>query len=257
MMVAFLNPFFDTVFGWLLVIPPFWSILILSLLVSLIIVVITKFTTDQDLMKRLKGESKELQKQMKTLKEHPEKLMAVQKQQMEMSMKMMRQSFRPMIWTLIPILLIFGWMQDRLAYEPIMPDQEFSVKLQFEKGVGKLLINASAPEGIIVTGATSKEVSDGVAIFTFRAEEEGHYTAPGLNFNIDGKDYTKDVIVTAKRNYVAPIKQVRDGIVRSIETMHDKVKVIRIGTFSLSWLWSYIIFSIFFSSVLRKLLKVY
>jgi uncharacterized membrane protein (DUF106 family) len=256
-MVAFLNPFFDVVFGWLLVIPPFWSIMLLSLLVSLIIVVITKFTTDQDLMKRLKGESKELQKQMKTLKDHPEKLMAVQKQQMEMSMKMMRQSFRPMIWTLIPILLIFGWMQDRLAYEPIMPGQEFSVKLQFEKGVGKLLINATAPEGIVITGAAGKEVTDGVAIFTFRAENEGHYTAPGLTFNINGKDYVKDVMVTTKRAYAKPLKMVGDDVVRSIETVHEKLKVIRVGAFSLTWFWSYIIFSIFFSSVLRKLLKIY
>ncbi len=256
-MVAFPNPFFDLIFGWLLAMPPFWSIAILSLIISLIIVVITKFTTDQDLMKHLKEESKELQKQMKALKDNPEKMLAVQKQHMEMSMKMMRQSFRPMFFTLIPILLIFGWMQDRLAYEPVMPGQEFSVRIEFEKGLGKTLINATAPEGVTLTSENPKETTDGIAIFTFKADEPGTYSAPGLAFAINGKTYTKDLIVTTKREYLKPLVMVRDKTVKTIETVHDKVKVISIGSFSLSWIWSYIIFSIAFSSILRKLMKVY
>ncbi len=256
-MVAFLNPFFDSIFGLLLVISPFWSILILSLFISLIIVLITKFTTDQNLMKHLKDESKVLQKQIKELKGHPEKQMEIQKKHMESSMKMMKQSFRPMLFTLIPILLIFGWMQDRLAYEPINPAEEFSVRIQLEKDLGKTLINATAPEGIVLTSDANKEVSDGIAIFTFRADEPGTYSAPGLTFSVNGKSYTKEILITEDRKYFDPIMSVRDKTVKSIETVHEKVKVIKIGTFSLSWLWSYIIFSVFFSSVLRKLLKVY
>jgi len=255
-MVAFLNPFFDIVLGWTLALPPVASIAILSLLISLIIVIITKFTTDQDLMKHMKGESKELQKQMKALKDDPKKMMEVQKQHMEMSMKMMKQSFRPMLFTLIPILLIFGWMQERLAYEPVYPEQEFSVRIQLEKGFAGL-VNATAPEGIVVTGESSKEISDSTAIFTFRGEE-GTYTAPGITFTVNGKSYTKDVIITTKRGaYATPLIRVNDKTVKSIETVQDKLRVITIGSFSLSWIWSYIIFSIIFSSVLRKVMKVY
>ncbi|MEM4265704.1 MAG: EMC3/TMCO1 family protein, partial [Candidatus Woesearchaeota archaeon] len=106
----FLNPVFDFLFGWLLPLPPFWSILILSFIMSLIVIIITKYTTNQDLMKHLKEESKELQKQMKELKDQPEKMMEVQKKHMESSMKYMSQSFRPMIFTFIPIIIIFGWI---------------------------------------------------------------------------------------------------------------------------------------------------
>jgi uncharacterized membrane protein (DUF106 family) len=255
-MVAFLNPFFDVVLGWLLGLPPYLSIGILSLLVSLIIVVITKYTTDQDLMKHLKGESKELQKQMKALKDDPKKMMDVQKQHMEMSMKMMKQSFRPMIWTLIPILLIFGWMQARLAYEPILPDQEFSVQLKLVDGLAGV-VNATAPEGIVLTGDSSKEITDSTVLFTFKGQE-GSYTSPGLAFTVNDKAYTHDVIISSQRGkYVTPLKRVNDKTVKTIETMHDKLRVINIGAFSLSWIWSYIIFSIIFSSVLRKLMKVY
>lgn len=252
----FLNPFFDLIFGWLLPLPPFWSILILSFLMSLIIVVITKYTTKQDLMKHLKEESKALQKQMRELKDQPEKMVEVQKRHMESSMKYMRESFRPLLWTFIPIIIIFGWMSAHLAYEPIMPGQEFSVRLQFEKGFSGT-VNATAPEGIMLTSDSSKPVSDGSAIFTFKADRPGMYSAPGLEFSVNGKTYTKDLLVTNERKYVTPLRQVRDKTVRSIETVHEKVKVIKLGTFSLTWIWSYIIFSIVFSSLLRKVMKVY
>jgi uncharacterized membrane protein (DUF106 family) len=251
----FLNPIFDFLFGWLLPMPPFWSILIVSLIMSLIVLIITKYTTDQDLMKRLKDEQKELQKEIKTLKDNPEKMMQVQKKQMESSMKYMTQSFKPMIFTFIPIIIIFGWISANLAYEPIMPGQEFSIKVQFEKGATGT-INATAPEGITLTSDAGKQVSDGISIFTFKGNE-GDYISPGIDFNVNGKTYTQEVKITAKRAYTNPLKSVRDGTVRQIETVQDKTQVIKIGSFSLSWIWSYIIFSIIFSSVLRKWMKVY
>lgn len=252
----FLNPIFDFLFGWLLVLPPFWSIMIVSLLMSLIIVVITKYTSNQNLMKELKEESKALQKQMKELKDSPEKMMEVQKKHMESSMKYMKHSFRPLLFTFIPIILIFGWVNAHLAYDPIMIGQEFSVKVTLEKGITGN-ISAASPEGITITSDEIKEVSDGFAIFTFKAEKEGSYTSPGITFAVNDKSYTQDVLVTSERKYVAPLKMVRDKTVKTIETMLDKTQVIKLGTFSLSWIWSYIIFSIVFSSVLRKVIKVY
>ena len=254
-MVAFLNPIFDLLFGWMLALPPFWSICILSFIVSLIIVVITKYTTDQDLMKHLKSESKELQKQMKALKDTPAKMLEVQKQHMEMSMKMMRQSFRPLLFTFLPIILIFGWINANLSLEPLHPGEEFSVKVQLEKNV-QAVVNATAPDGILLTSDASKE-TDGVAVFTFKPEREGEFTAPGITFDVNGRAYNQDVTIANERKYATPLKQVRDKTVRSIETVHETVKVIKIGSFTLSWLWSYIIFSILFSSILRKLFKVY
>ncbi|MEM4253914.1 MAG: hypothetical protein QXR48_00795, partial [Candidatus Woesearchaeota archaeon] len=79
----------------------------------------------------------------------------------------------------------------------------------------------------------------------------------GLMFNVNGKEYYKEVKITTKREYVNPLKPIRDGVVKQIETIQEKVKVVKLGSFSLSWIWSYIIFSIIFSSILRKWMKVY
>lgn len=252
----FLNPVFDLLFGWLLPLPPFWSILILSFIMSLIIILITKYTTDQDLMKHLKEESRALQKQIRELKDNPERQLEVQKKHMESSMTYMKHSFRPMLFTFLPIILIFGWISAHLAYEPIRPGQEFSVRLDFEKGANGT-VTVQVPEGIGLAGNASKEISDGNVIFTFKAEREGRYEAPGIIFSVDGRSYSKEVWVTNKREYVQPLKRIKDTVVSSIETVHNTVKVINIGTFGLGWIWAYIIFSILFSSVLKKLLKVY
>ena len=254
---SFLDPIFDFLFGWMLNLDPLWSIMILSLFMSLLVIYITKWTTDQNLMKHLKDESKELQKQIKSLKDKPDEMMKVQKLHMESSMKYMKQSFRPLIFTFIPIILIFGWINAHLAWEPITPEQEFAVEIELVKNLGETIIKAEAPEGIELTSAPNKTVTDGTAIFTFKAKDAGTYSSPGLQFSVNDKTYTKDVLITSERYYETPIKTVRDKTVKSIETVHDKVKVINIGSFSLSWLWSYIIFSIVFSSALRKWLKVY
>ena len=73
-------------------------------LITLLITLIYKFTTDQDLMKQLKAELKELQAEMKALKSEPEKAMEVQKRAMQTNMKYMMQSMKATLFTFIPII---------------------------------------------------------------------------------------------------------------------------------------------------------
>ena len=165
----FLDPVLNLIFGPLLKLDPFWAILILSFVISLVIVVIYKWTTDQNLMKQLKDEIKEFQKQMKTLKEDPKKMMAVQKQATQTNMKYMMHSLKPTLITFIPIIIIFGWLTANLAYDPILPNQEFSVIMSLEKGTsGSVIIDV--PEGVVLTGDATKEISDGQVIYTMKGK---------------------------------------------------------------------------------------
>ena len=88
-----LNSILNPILSPILLLPPFWAVVIFSVIVSLTITIVYKFMTDQTLMKQLKDEMKELQKEMKELRGHPEKLMAVQKKSMETNMKYMTKSF--------------------------------------------------------------------------------------------------------------------------------------------------------------------
>ena len=73
------NPVLDPVFKPLLKLPPFWTMFIISFLITLITVLIYKKTTNQKLMKDLKMEMKEIQKEMKEFAHDTQKVMELQK----------------------------------------------------------------------------------------------------------------------------------------------------------------------------------
>jgi len=105
----------DFVFGPLLKLPTLAAVIILSFLISLLITLIYKWTTNQSVMKELKDEIKKLQEQAKQLKEQPDKAMEIHKKVMETNMQYMSHSMKPTLITFLPIILIFGWMQQHFA----------------------------------------------------------------------------------------------------------------------------------------------
>jgi len=252
---SFLDPFLNFIFGPLLWLPPFWSILIISFLISIVIIVCYKFFTNQNEMKQLKDEQKELQKQMKELRDDPSKVMDVQKKAMQTNMKYMMKSMKPTLITFIPIILIFGWLQAHLAFVPIMPGQDFTMTVDFEKGVSGN-ISIDVPEGIVIQGDLVRTITDGRVIFTMNGEAKD-YTSPGIDFTVNGKTYSKPVIITDEARYSSPVLSVKDGIVKSITTNNIPLKVLNLFGWKLSWFWTYFIFAIAFSMGLRKILRVY
>ena len=91
------------------------SIVIIGLLITLFSTLVTKWVTNQERMKELKDKQKENQKLMKEHKGNTAKMMEIQKEMMGHSMEMMKQSFKPMIFTMIPIILIFGAIRNVYA----------------------------------------------------------------------------------------------------------------------------------------------
>lgn len=243
----------DPVMRPLLNLHPLLAVGIVSLLVSVIITFVYKFTTNQDLMKQLKAEMKEFQKEMKELREHPEEMMKVQKKSMQTNMKYMMQSFKSTIFTILPIILIFGWMNVNFAFEPIHPGEQFQTTLTFTKGsFGD--ISVSAPYGIEVVGDKMQEIVNGKATFTFKGEEGKYIEANALKFEYDGGPVFRDVVITNGHEYTEKIKK-GVGSLKTVEINYRKKIILPIIKWG--WLGTYIIFSIVFSMTLRKWLKVY
>lgn len=105
---AILDPVIGNLLDWNLI----FGMLIVIFIVALFITILQKYTTDQEELKKLKDEQKEVQKQMKELKEHPEKMMHLQKKQFETMPKMMKLSMRSIVWTSVPLILLIRWFYD-------------------------------------------------------------------------------------------------------------------------------------------------
>ncbi len=94
---------------------PRTSILAIAALVSLFISIINYFVLDKEKMKASRARQKELSRGMKENKENPAKVMEMQKELMSHTMEQMKHSFKPMIITMIPILVAFWWIKGVFA----------------------------------------------------------------------------------------------------------------------------------------------
>ena len=90
-------------------------LILVSIVVTLVSLLITKFFTNQDRMKELKELQKSCQIKLKDHKGNPTKQMEIQKQMMECSAEMMKISFKPLLITFIPFLLLFIFLRSVFA----------------------------------------------------------------------------------------------------------------------------------------------
>ncbi|HHI04134.1 MAG TPA: DUF106 domain-containing protein, partial [Candidatus Woesearchaeota archaeon] len=256
----------DPILSPLLKLNPLLGIAIISFILTLLITLIHKFVTNQEVMKGLKKDMKDHQDEMRKHRDNPKKVMEIQKKVMEKNMEFMKHSFKPMLFTFIPIIIIFGWLNANMAYYPIMPDQEFDVRLTFDmEGLGRniSLVSIIPEDQLKIINGTTKTVEQekikkflgtkwiGVANWKLKGPE-GTYTLV-YSFDDDSIAYEKELIITSERKYALPEKRINDeSSLKSIKIMNEPIKPL----FGLGWIWAYIIFSIIFSMIIRKALNV-
>ncbi|MBN2422495.1 TMCO1/EMC3 family protein [Candidatus Woesearchaeota archaeon] len=250
-----LNSLLDPVLRPLLYINPLLSIVIIAFVISLIVTLAYKFLTNQSLMKDLRKEQKELQKKMKELKNHPEKLMKVQSDMMEINMKYMTHSMKPTLFTFIPIILIFGWLNTHMAYYPLYPEIPFEVTVIMDKAAaGK--VSLDLPEGVVfVDSNKEKEILNNEVSWYIKGSE-GEYD---LDFYYNEETYSKKILITAQREYYTPSEKIKSPFFKEIRIVNEKVRPLEgIPVLDgLNWFWTYVVFSLIFSMSLRRLMKIY
>jgi len=241
-----LNPLFSP----LLKLPVAWAIIIISLAIAVLITFVYKWMTDQHLMRTLKADIKGFQRQMKELKHDPKKVMEVQKRAMETNMKYMMHSMKPTLITFIPIIIIFGWLNAHLAFDPILPGQDFTTTALFAKGTAGE-ITLGVPEGMELLNKAEQTIVNNQAEWTLKGAT-GNYL---LEYEYGGQAFTQELLITEERAYEKPVKTIKGGQLKTLRINNQKVKPISFLPFG--WLGTYIIFSIVFSISLRKLMKLH
>ena len=98
---------------------PTYSIIFFSLVVTLISTLVTKWLTNQAHLKTLKERQKQIQKDLKKCKPGDKLFEELQAELIQISMTMMKSTFKPLLITFIPFLILFGWI--RRTYVDILP----------------------------------------------------------------------------------------------------------------------------------------
>jgi len=255
-MTNFLDTIFNPWLGLAFKLPPFWAILVISAFITILVTVVYKYTTNQREMKQIKDDLKKYQKEMRETKD-TKKLMAVQKKALDLNMKYMGSSFKSTLYTFIPIIIIFAWLNMHVAYYPIMPNTDFTVTAQFADGArGNITLN-STPELTILNGAT-QEIADGKAVWKLKGSDAGEYT---LDVQYNTEEYTHTVLITTEKTYSTPEKIIPDSKLKKIingnKVIHPFGESFNLFGWYPGWLATYIVLSIALSALFRKLLDVY
>ena len=117
----------DTKFNMLL------GVSLMSLLVSIIIMLVTSKVTDQKQMKRMREKMKKQQEKMKAAqkKNDTKQVNKISKDMMTMQTQMMSNSMKPMLYTFVPIIIIFGWLRQYPPLQDFVVLQGYLVALPF------------------------------------------------------------------------------------------------------------------------------
>jgi len=103
-----LDPTAGTLLNWELTI----GMILIVFILSLIITIVQKYTTDQKALKELKEEQKKLQEEMKAAKNDPQKMTEINKKNMELFPRQFKLGMGSIAYTAIPFVLFFRWFSD-------------------------------------------------------------------------------------------------------------------------------------------------
>ena len=91
------------------------SIVVVAGIISLFISLVNYFVLDKDRVRELRDKQKHLNEQMKVHKENPQKLKEIQSEMMSHMGESMKHSFKPMIITTIPLLVVLPFIRHLFA----------------------------------------------------------------------------------------------------------------------------------------------
>lgn len=246
---------FNPIFGWLLNIPPILAIILLASILALVSTLLQKYLTDQAKMRRLRDDTKKMQEQMKKVKDDPAKLMKIQEKIMPIQLELMKESFKPLLVSLIPFLLVFFWLSNHFAFHNIEPNTPFVVSATFEEGInGNAELYSETLQITDAMQAVKQDEDEGVAKWVVKGAAGEHDIVLGFM----GANITRKVLISEDRVYETP-QMPRRGTVTSFNVENDRL--VPLGAFNMfgwhpGWIFYYIIFSIPLSLLLKKLLDV-
>ncbi len=263
-MIAITGSFLDAWFEPFTSYNATWIIFWFSLVLSFLSIIIYKYTTNQKVLKGLKERMNKIQKRMRELqknikdKEAQKEISKLNSKLMKISAEQMKHSMKSTLFTLIPFLLLFGWLSAHYTYSPLYPNQSFNVTLTSMNDIKNITLET--PTNLTLVNESTQQVAMNnniqniyyVRTFTLRGPD-GRYT---LNFNKGNRTVViKDILITTRNDYTKPKENYKDeGITLLISNKPLRINFLGLN---LSWFWYYFIIMMIFSMIFRKMLKVY
>jgi uncharacterized membrane protein (DUF106 family) len=254
--------------GWLLLLPKDLAIVVVALGSASFLMLVRKWVTNQDLLRRCDHDKKCLVKLMREAKRQND-LDALRRYRLtrgQVTLKMLRAEGKPLLVALLPLALFANWAWQRLEFHPPKPNQPivFTVTLQ-PSAAGQLVHlvpveGLQAEDGWMKTSAPAATNQSSPAQATWTLRAAARETAYPLQVRIGQQTCVHPLLVGQRFYSVPALAQAPPVLASELQLQPVKLFGLLPGLPWLAcppWLIGYLVIVVIAYPLLKRILKVY
>jgi hypothetical protein len=258
----------DFLLGWLLVLPRDVAIVAIALLTSLVLTLVRKWATNQDLLARCAADLRRLKQLIRQAKSQRDKP-AAKRMKDTVNLIKLRQlgaEGRVLLWSLLPLTVLATWGMERLDYLPPAVGEETTLRAYYPlSSVGKLT-HLVPPDGFELKSSSVQEVelddeggANGVASWALVAREP----LPLAQLLVRHQEHTvSHALRVDGRTYEPPVQTHNDDLLPATEIKLAQARFLDrvpgVPTIGLPpWVVAYLLLAVALVYPVRRLLRVW
>lgn len=256
----------DALLGWMLALPRDAVLIAVALGTALLMVLIRKYTSDQNLLGRCAADKKRLKELKREAKASGDKaaLLRLRATSNRVAQKGIGQEWKPLLFSLLPMIVLTTWMWQRLAFVPPRAGEALVLRAEFPASAAGHLAHLAPVDGVNIKDGWVKAIKAGTAPNADGALAEwtvlGDAGPHNLTVRYEGRSYEHPVQV-GERSYAEPLREHDQNVLRS-EVQLRPVKLFGIvpGIDRLGiapWMVAYLVLAIVFVPLVKRVLRVY
>jgi len=264
-----ISSFFDLAFSPFSIFEPLIGLMVVSIVTGIIMLIIFRYTSNQSAIRRIKNRIKAHFLEIRLYKDDLGAMMEAQKHILRYNLTYMKHSLKPMLFLMIPVVLIMIQMSLWFDRYPLEPGKEIIVKLAFEN---QAQFNEDAllktPEGISVETPPLRIKEEKAIYWRIKALNPGKYY---LEFILNS-DILNKIIVVDDRLARLSVKKVSPNLLQQVLYPAEKSFPKNLGIdyieinypsisynlfgFQIHWLVIFFVVSILTGFLLKKVFRV-
>lgn len=191
-----ISGFFNLVITPFKAMDPIWSLALFSLLIGIIMLIIFRYTSDQQKIRETKSKMRAYIFELSLFKDEIGIVLSAQKNIFIYNLKYIKYALKPMLFMMIPLVLILIQLESWYGHRPLKPDESAIVSLKLHEGSHSLSdIKLTAGGGITVETPPLRIPDQNEIDWRIRARDTGDQY---LTFNVQGGEIRQKVIVSEK-----------------------------------------------------------
>ena len=243
------------------------AVVAVSLVTGLVMIVLFRYTSDQRAVKRAR---EQLQAQLLAVRLFQDQLDVVMHSYgriLRGTGHYLRVAFRPLLFVVLPMVLLMVQMDHWFGLEPLQAGQPFLVKVQMAKPDGMDGVELRVPDGLKTTAPAVHIARDREVVWRVEADRAGDYP---VNVVADGETFTKQVVVADGLTRISTMRSQslwdrflssteprlpQAGEVRAIEVTYPE-RSIALAGWQWNWMVLFLVLSILTGLALKGVLHI-